>query len=96
MKSPIIKVNINVCGEYDVFYYKTSESSEKPFNTMRYVDSIYYSRSNEENYINPEFANYLYNKFKKDYNGEDVYTYNEIQHAKVEFITDVEIEEIDY
>lgn len=85
----IIKVIFYVHGEDEVYYFK--QKSSNLIHTYKYVDSLYYNIGDKDHKINYEFGMYLYNnRFK------DVYSKDIVLNGRVEFISDLEIEVIDY
>lgn len=83
----MIKVTIPCCGNDDVYYFKPKN---KKVETYKYVDSLYYCTGDSEHRIGYTFREFLFNRF----NG--TYTKEQLDYTTVEFITDFEVEEIDF
>lgn len=86
MNETIIKVSIPCNGNEDVYYFKPKNKIE----TYKYVDSLYYNDEDDEHRIGYRFRDFLFSHF----NGW--YTKEQINFSMIEFITDIEIEEIDF
>lgn len=87
MDITMIKLTIPCCGDDDVYYFKPKN---KKVETYKYVDSLYYRASDNEHRIGYTFREFLFNHF----NG--TYTKEELDYSMIEFITDFEVEEIDF
>lgn len=82
----IIKVTIPT-NDGEVFYFKPKDNVCLK---RKYVDSLYYNESDFEHRINYDFAMFLYNRFDK------IYSKDVLSLSMVEFISDPEVEEIEY
>ncbi len=83
--------------EYEIYVTTPTNSGKTPYfknkkgiYKYKYVDNLYYNESDFEHLIGYDFAMFLYDKFEKIYDKET------LLHSTVEFIEDLDIEEIDY
>lgn len=87
MNATMVKVAIPCNGNDDVYYFKPKS---KKMETYKYVDSLYYCVSDNEHRIGYTFREFLFNHF------DGLYTKEQLNHSMIEFITDIEVEEIDF
>lgn len=87
MNATMIKVLIPIHGDYDVYYFKPKS---KKIEVNKYVDTLYYYIGDENHKVGYKFVEFLLEYFDK------AYTKDELSNARVEFITEVEVKEIDF